>query len=104
MDCEFKPLGKGKDGKTRYKCKRCKQPVYESTRPPERIHRMCQAGGVTPPPKPLHEDLPEESRRLLFGDRIKQLTDAIGIPQCGGCAARQEWLNNAHKWVLGMWG
>lgn len=46
------------------------------------------------------EQLPEASRLLLIGDRIKQLTDALGIPQCGGCAKRQEWLNKAHAWVM----
>lgn len=50
------------------------------------------------------EHLPEESRALLVGDRIKQLTDALGIPQCGGCKARQAWLNKAHAWVLNAWG
>jgi hypothetical protein len=53
---------------------------------------------------PILDGLPEESKQLLIGDRIKQLTDALGIPQCGGCEKRQEWLNKAHRWVLGMWG
>ena len=26
-------------------------------------------------------------------DSIAKVTDAIGIPKCGGCAKRQEWLN-----------
>jgi hypothetical protein len=104
MDCEFKAIGKAKDGRTRYACTRCKQGVYLSFREPSRIHRQCQHGKPEPPLKPIHEDLPEESRQLLFGDRIKQLTDALGIPQCGGCAKRQEWLNNAHQWVLKQWG
>jgi hypothetical protein len=70
------------------------------------VRRNCtqerrQIGRQLPPQV---RDLPEESRQLLFGDRIKQLTDALSIPQCGGCEKRQEWLNKAHRWVLGMWG
>lgn len=30
-----------------------------------------------------------------LGDAIKAATDAVGIKQCGGCAKRQEWLNDA---------
>jgi hypothetical protein len=30
---------------------------------------------------------------MKLGDGVKRVTDALGIPQCGGCAKRQEWLN-----------
>jgi len=28
-----------------------------------------------------------------LGDLVKKGTDALNIPQCGGCKQRQEWLN-----------
>ena len=28
-----------------------------------------------------------------LGDAVARVTDAIGIPKCGGCAKRQELLN-----------
>ena len=28
-----------------------------------------------------------------LGDAIARVTDAVGIPKCGGCAKRQELLN-----------
>lgn len=36
---------------------------------------------------------PQPSRGL--GDTIKKATDALGIPQCGGCKKRQDKLNKA---------
>jgi hypothetical protein len=45
------------------------------------------------------EKLPEESRRLL-GDRIAELTAALGVPPCGRCNERKKWLNEAHEWIL----
>ena len=35
---------------------------------------------------------PEPSKG--FGDTIKKVTEALGIPQCGGCKQRQDALNN----------
>ncbi len=35
----------------------------------------------------------------LIGNRIAALTSALGIPPCGSCGARQEWLNKAHEWL-----
>jgi hypothetical protein len=43
---------------------------------------------------------PNEDPTLL-GDRIAALTAAIGIPTCGGCELRKEWLNRAHAWLRG---
>ncbi len=103
MDCELDKIGKSKKGH-RYKCKWC-QATHESAQPPERIHKPCPARpkveGVV---APVTDSLPTESRTLLIGDRIKELTDALGIPQCGGCEARQKWLNKAHEWILKRWG
>ena len=30
---------------------------------------------------------------MKLGDAVKKITDAAGIPQCGGCKKRQEQLN-----------
>jgi len=38
----------------------------------------------------------------LLGNRIKALTDAIGLPECSGCKRRQKWLNRAHAWLRGQ--
>ena len=32
---------------------------------------------------------------MKLGDAVKKITDAAGIPQCGGCKRRQEALNRA---------
>lgn len=37
----------------------------------------------------------------LLGNRIEALTKAIGIPPCGGCADRRDWLNRAHASLRG---
>lgn len=34
----------------------------------------------------------------LLGNRIKAMTDALGIPPCGGCEVRKKWINDAHQW------
>jgi hypothetical protein len=83
----------------RHQCVNCRMITNWTTK--ERMHCVC---GVKREPEDISQHFPEASRQLLFGDRIKQLTDALGIPQCGGCAKRQEWLNNAHAWVLKQWG
>jgi hypothetical protein len=44
---------------------------------------------------------PDEDQTLL-GNRIKALTDALGIPPCGGCEKRRQWLNKAHAWLRGQ--
>jgi hypothetical protein len=43
------------------------------------------------------ELFPEETDPTLIGNRIKALTEALGIPHCGGCDARRKWLNAAHE-------
>lgn len=46
----------------------------------------------------ITELFPDEDPTLL-GNRIKAMTEALGIPACGGCEARRRWLNSAHEWV-----
>ena len=43
------------------------------------------------------ELLPDESDPTLIGNRIAALTKAIGIPPCGACGKRQQWMNKAHE-------
>lgn len=61
------------------------------------------------PPKPTIEQALKSDERtqleaaakesgLLLGDAIAALTTAIGIPPCGGCEKRKQWLNAAHRW------
>lgn len=40
-----------------------------------------------------------QAHGMLLGDAIAAMTAAIGIPACGGCGKRKEWLNKAHQWV-----
>lgn len=49
-------------------------------------------------PAELTELFPNEDPTLL-GNRIKALTDALGIPTCGGCDGRRKWINAAHAYL-----
>lgn len=31
---------------------------------------------------------------MKLGDKVKQVTTFLGIPQCDGCKRRQQWLND----------
>jgi hypothetical protein len=57
------------------------------------------------PASPIRTDEAKElfgdSDPSLWGNQIKALTDAIGIPPCGGCDKRRQWLNKAHLWLKG---
>jgi hypothetical protein len=57
------------------------------------------------PRSPLNDSTVKElfgdSDPMLLGNRIAALTTALGIPPCGGCSKRQEWLNAAHRWLRG---
>jgi hypothetical protein len=43
----------------------------------------------------------DETDETLLGNKIAALTAVLGIPTCGGCGKRKEWLNAAHKWLRG---
>lgn len=45
------------------------------------------------------EELFPNADSTLLGDRIAALTKALGIPHCGGCEARRQWLNKAHEFI-----
>lgn len=44
---------------------------------------------------PLSIPLPFLRQRIGSGDATKRLTDALRIRQCGGCAERQQAMNQA---------
>lgn len=67
-----------------------------------RIKRTCPEAR-SPVPHELMKDVAAAAseRGMLAGDLIAAMTKAIGIPPCGGCEKRREWLNRAHAWLLG---
>ena len=36
---------------------------------------------------------------LLAGDIVATVTAAFGIPPCGGCEKRRQWMNRVHQWI-----
>ena len=46
----------------------------------------------------VKELFPDEDPTLI-GNRIAALTAALGIPTCGGCDKRRQWMNKAHLWL-----
>lgn len=47
----------------------------------------------------LTQGLDDDS--TLFGNRIAEFTKLFGVPTCGGCEARRQWINKAHAWLRG---
>jgi len=45
--------------------------------------------------QPLTVPIPFLREPIGSGDMVKRLTDALHIPQCGGCRGRQERMNRA---------
>jgi len=41
---------------------------------------------------------------MKIGDKVKKVTDALGIPQCGGCKERQAALNRLGDWLSSVVG
>lgn len=39
---------------------------------------------------------------MKLGDAVASVTKKLGIEPCDACKKRQEWLNNAHDWLLGL--
>jgi hypothetical protein len=53
---------------------------------------------------PLAVPMPFLRQPIHLGDLVKSLTDALHIPQCGGCRDRQEALNGAVEFrPMRMW-
>jgi hypothetical protein len=54
------------------------------------------------PPQLLAEAELAKLRQIdptLIGNRLESLFKAVGVPPCGGCEKRRDWLNRAHAWV-----
>lgn len=73
--------------------------------PLERVHHVC---AVLAGPESLIT--PDELTALksadqpltdptLVGNRLESLFKEVGIPTCGGCGKRRDWLNVAHLWL-----
>lgn len=90
-----------------HRCRKCKAEVRSKYADPSMHKRTCGTAG----PPELADTLPANDRQVfeqaakqegkLLGDYIADMTKAIGIPPCGGCEKRRQWLNAAHRWVLG---
>lgn len=84
------------------RCEACGAEVVSSSRSPK---MNCIAAGDAPPPFPKEvmkaAALRAEERGVLLGDLIAEMTRAVGIPTCGGCEKRRQWLNRVHAWLRG---
>lgn len=72
--------------------------------PARHVRRNCPKKKGTAPAVITDSEARElfgDSDPTLLGNKIKALTDAIGIPPCGGCEKRRQWLNKAHAWLRG---
>lgn len=81
------------------RCKSCLRPM--SPKYPN-AKRLCGAydPAIHLPPETLAlVEREAGSRGILLGDAVAALTKAIGIPPCGGCDKRRQWLNTAHAWI-----
>lgn len=52
------------------------------------LDEYCKMKGVERPP-----DVPVSFVSKGLGDTISKITHALGIPECGGCKKRRDWLN-----------
>lgn len=39
---------------------------------------------------------------MKIGDKVKQVTDALGVEQCDACKERQKKLNDLGAWLSGL--
>lgn len=88
-----------------HRCPKCKAEVRSKYRDSAMRKQTC---GIAGQPA-LIDSLPAKDRiafehsagreGMLLGDYIAAMTTAIGIPPCGGCDKRKEWLNAAHRWA-----
>lgn len=53
--------------------------------------------------QPLTIPIPFLRGTVGAGDLVKGLTDALHIPQCGGCQGRQERMNDAAEFRPVRW-
>lgn len=109
MKCTFAELEQpDASGRRRVQCTCCKLSLHPTAAPLARIISTCRCGGPDEQPAgrvvltdtEIDELFPGEDPTLI-GNRIAALIAAIGIPTCGGCEVRKDWLNRAHVWLRG---
>ena len=110
-DCETEVVGQ-EGGKFLHKCKLCGREYRSRYRDPASLHTSCpvkarpeyQQGVVLAElPADTRDEFTAQAtaRGMLLGDYIAAMTKAIGIPTCGGCEKRRQWLNRVHAWLRG---
>lgn len=84
-----------------HRCYSCGRVVRHPNEDPATIKATCGAAVTIEPRLSAKESkaLFGESDQTLIGDKLAALFEAVGIPECGGCKKRKEWLNRAHAWV-----
>lgn len=95
MDCELYKIGTAADGKHRYTCRWCKLPPYESTQPPERIHRSCPARPTKAAPPEIWPEGP--------GTELKRLLAKVGIVATHDCPCNEharEMNRRGAEWCI----
>jgi hypothetical protein len=113
MNCDFAPTGEihKKSGREILRCRRPGCKVFGlmpfSGDPKNLINASgCKVGGPSEAPNlrlraSESKELFGDSDPTLLGNQIAALTKAIGIPPCGGCEKRRQWLNKATLWLRG---
>ena len=71
-------------GNGNYPCVKCRQYWQGDNSPEELPEAVSKLFPSVTPTKPAGVGL---------GDVVHGITSALGIPECGGCADRREWLN-----------
>lgn len=64
----------------------------------EQIRHPCPTAPRADPVIPDVEEL-QKSDPTLVGNRLESLFKDVGVPPCGGCGKRRDWLNVAHLWL-----
>jgi hypothetical protein len=110
MNCDFQLTGdSNRRGEPEMVCSReaCGRKVHSKS-PPDRTFAVCRvpesaewaaAQVANRLSDDEHRELFGESDPSLLGNKIKALTQSLGIPPCGGCGQRAAWLNKAHSWL-----
>lgn len=85
------------DGKRVVECSVCKR-TWNTKWPIKQIHHRCGDQ-----PRNLLTEL-EMSELLavdptLAGNRLEAMFKAVGIPPCGGCERRRDYINKCHAWL-----
>ena len=94
-----------------HSCKVCQFEMCSRHEDSSRVRGQCQVGSKSEREHYLMSKLDDEARvqvaqqaeasGILLGDMIAEMTKAVGVPPCGGCEKRREWLNRLHAWLRG---